>query len=163
MNIADLIFYAFLVSTLVQFYFYFKYFWSLAFYKENKAGSSTEGVSIIIAAKNEAKNLRTFLPKILEQEYGKFEVIVVNNFSTDNTWEVLNSFENERLSIYDFEEKKGKKAALQFGIVQAQYEKFLFTDADCMPNSKRWLSAMSETFSDNKEIILGHARFYKTT
>lgn len=57
--------------------------------------SSTPGISVIIAAKNEAENLKTFLPFILNQKYENFEVVVVNDGSWDKTQDVLDTFELE--------------------------------------------------------------------
>ncbi len=47
-------------------------------------------VSVIICAKDEADNLRKFLPFILQQDYPDFEVIVINDGSTDETGDLLN-------------------------------------------------------------------------
>ena len=46
-------------------------------------------VSVIICARNESENLSNFLPKVLEQRYPNFEVILVNDGSEDNTDIVL--------------------------------------------------------------------------
>ena len=46
-------------------------------------------ISIIVCAKNEAENITVFLPKILEQDYSDFEVILVDDQSKDNTEYVL--------------------------------------------------------------------------
>ena len=46
-------------------------------------------VSVIIAARDESDNLRKFLPFVLEQDYPEFEVIVVNDGSTDETEDLL--------------------------------------------------------------------------
>ncbi|HHB77756.1 MAG TPA: glycosyltransferase, partial [Saprospiraceae bacterium] len=46
-------------------------------------------VSVIICAKNEAANLRKYLPSILSQDYPKYEVIVVNDHSADDSMAVL--------------------------------------------------------------------------
>lgn len=48
-----------------------------------------EAISVIIATHNQADALRRNLPRILEQEYERFEVIVVNDASTDDTEDVL--------------------------------------------------------------------------
>ena len=46
-------------------------------------------VSIIICARNEADNLQNLLPSVLEQDYPDYEVIVVNDCSEDNSYDVL--------------------------------------------------------------------------
>ena len=52
-------------------------------------------LSVIICARNESANLRQFLPAILEQDYPQFEVIVINDGSTDESEEVLSAFEEK--------------------------------------------------------------------
>ena len=50
------------------------------------------GVSVIICAKNEAENLKNFLPTIINQTYPDFEIILINDASSDETSEVMETF-----------------------------------------------------------------------
>ena len=52
-------------------------------------------LSVILCARNEADNLRKILPAILEQDYPQFEVIVINDASTDETEDVLGYMEEK--------------------------------------------------------------------
>ena len=52
-------------------------------------------VSVIVYAKNESENLRKHLPSLLAQEYPEYEVIVVNDGSTDESDEVLKKLKND--------------------------------------------------------------------
>src|SRR5690606_28466257 len=54
-----------------------------------------------------------------------------------------------------------KKYALTLGIKAAKHTHLLFTDADCKPLSKYWISEMSACFSDNKSIVLGYGSYSK--
>ncbi len=127
--------------------------------------SNLTPISIIICARNEAKNLRKNLPSILNQEYASFEVIVVNDASTDETPNVLNGFlsKYQHLRIISIADKKiiGKKGALAAGIEAAKHEWLLLTDADCYPSgSKNWILGMIKGV-DAKEIGLGYAPYQK--
>jgi cellulose synthase/poly-beta-1,6-N-acetylglucosamine synthase-like glycosyltransferase len=51
--------------------------------------STLPPLSVIICARNEAENLRRFLPAVLEQDYPSYEVIVVNDCSEDSTYDLL--------------------------------------------------------------------------
>src|SRR5690554_4821823 len=67
------------LSWLIQLWFLLRRIRPLAFYKASANTSPfKEPVSIVICAKNEADNLRRFLPQILEQDYPEFQVVVVN-------------------------------------------------------------------------------------
>jgi len=140
--------------------FYFLYFFKkLADFQQQK-NTNKPPVSVIICAKNELKNLTSFLPATLNQVYPNFEVIVIVDHSTDGSHDYLNELSktNPHLKIYLFEDNKisgGKKEALQFGISKATHEHLLMTDADCYPASPHWITKMVSGFSDNNELVLG--------
>ena len=54
-----------------------------------------------------------------------------------------------------------KKYALTLGIKAAKKEYLLFTDADCYPTSKDWITAMSSQFTKQKTIVLGYGGYEK--
>ena len=118
------------------------------------------GVSVIIAAKNEADNLSKHLKQILDQDYPEFEVIIINDHSKDDTREMLNKLEHPRLKTYDLQEGTGKKRAIALGVDKSKYDYLLFTDADCLPNSEAWIRKMIQPFDQQVKIVLGHGRFY---
>ena len=162
-------------ATICQLVYWFLVFSKLAFYKtENEVlknhhdfqstPSVLPSISVIICARNEAENLSKNLPTILNQEYTDFEVIVVNDASTDETPDVLNYFllKYQHLRIITIANKKimGKKGALAAGIAAAKHEWLLLTDADCYPLSKNWILGMIKGV-DAKEIGLGYAPYEK--
>ena len=118
--------------------------------------------SIIIAAHNETLQLQQNLPFIFAQQNIDFEVIIVNDRSSDNTKEVLNSFQNNKLIVLEITELPngitGKKNALTEGIKIAQYENLLFTDADCKPNSDVWAYEMVSKLEQN-DVVLGISQY----
>src|SRR3954462_8573143 len=82
------------ISLLVQSIYYLFLYLKFVLYKPTSSGSSPEvPVSVLICARNEVKNLRQFLPSVLEQDYSNYEVIVVNDCSWDETAEYLESLE----------------------------------------------------------------------
>ena len=121
-------------------------------------------VSVIIAARNEAANLERNLPAILSQAYKRFEIIVINDNSTDATLDVLEKLASahENLRVHTVKEGQGKKNALNAGIELAQHEWLLFTDADCSPLSDLWIRTMFSNLSRNTNLILGYSSFNKT-
>ncbi len=122
-------------------------------------------VSVIICARNEAANLREKLPAILEQDYPDFEVIVVNDCSTDDSALVLAELKQKYPKLYvtevpyDRKFSHGKKLALTVGIKAAKSEWLLLTDADCMPVSKWWIKTMSQNFTEQNDIVLGYGGY----
>jgi glycosyltransferase involved in cell wall biosynthesis len=125
-------------------------------------------VSVIISARNEAKNLRIHLPAILAQNYPDFEVVVVNDCSYDGSDLVLEEFKAKytHLKVVTITEhdrfKTGKKFALTLGIKAAKNEYLLFTDADCRPASADWITRMAANFTTGAQIVLGYSPCNRT-
>ena len=97
---------------------------------------------MILCARNEADNLRKILPAILEQDYPQFEVIVINDASTDETEDVLGFMEEKYPHLYhSFTPDSAryishKKLALTLGIKASKHDWLVFTETNCMPASR---------------------------
>jgi len=158
----------FIGTIIVQLYYILFIFQKLAFLNfQRKSASNEIPISVIIAARNESHNLQENLRFILEQDYSNFEVIVVNNNSTDDSYQVLSALKKEynHLEIIEFNNpehvRQGKKLPLTLGIKAAKNEHLLLTDADCKPKSNQWIKKMARGFKE-KEIILGYGPYIKT-
>jgi cellulose synthase/poly-beta-1,6-N-acetylglucosamine synthase-like glycosyltransferase len=156
----------FLSITFIQLLYHFLFYFPLLFKrKKHPEPESWPDLSVVICARNEARNLRRYLPSILEQEYPRYEVIVVNDCSEDDTEVVLNRFsekyEHLRTTFLreDLKFPHGKKLALTVGIKAAQYEHVVLTDADCFAVSKQWLKEMASGFTEKKSIVLGYGGY----
>jgi len=119
-------------------------------------------VSIIIAARNEEKNIGVCIESILAQTYSErnFEVIVVNDHSTDETAHVVKSFHEENIRLINLEDfiqnkslnsykKKSIETALQF----AKGELIVTTDADCIAPAK-WLETLVSFYLEKKPVFV---------
>lgn len=119
------------------------------------------GISIIITAKNEAENLRNNLPFILKQDYPNFQVVVVDNASSDSTDDVLSRFRYNHPNLYvtfipiDSKTINDKKLALTLGIKAAKHDILLFTEPDTKPLSMKWIYEYAKTFDKGKDVVLG--------
>jgi biofilm PGA synthesis N-glycosyltransferase PgaC len=145
------------------------YWWTiharLVFYRPVSSRIRKFPVSVIICARNEEANLRANLPLVLEQDYPDFEVIVVDDASTDGTADLLRDFRQQYPHLRTSSIKpnvhisKGKKLALTVGIKAARHEWILLTDADCRPGGRQWLSLMQRNFSGDTGIVLGYGGY----
>ena len=86
------VFCIFAFAAAVQLFYYLFFYLSVYFKKSSESKNGKQPVSVIICARNEAENLLNFLPSILEQDYPDFEVIVVNDCSEDNSYDILGKF-----------------------------------------------------------------------
>ena len=149
---------------LYQVYFYLRYILAAVLRtKSQPAADSAQpsadspvqqpGVSVIVCARNEEKNLRDYLQALLTQDYPEFEVIVVNDGSIDDTRTYLEywqkRYRNLKLTFVPAGAKVGstKKLAITLGAKAAQYDYLLLTDADCRPESTHWISEMMKGFA----------------
>ncbi|MCF4102428.1 glycosyltransferase [Gillisia sp. M10.2A] len=157
---------AFLIFSIINILFYIGYF-SFSAAKSQNTTATNIPVSVIICAKNEAENLKQFIPNILNQEYSNFEVILINDASSDDTFEVMENFRDidPRVKLVNVENNEAfwgkKKYALTLGIKKASNPYLLFTDADCVPESNLWIQKMVINFIDEKSIVLGYGGYFK--
>ncbi len=157
----------FTFAFIVQIFYYLFFYLRIAFLKVKDKKNEQFPVSVIICAKDEAQNLENFLPKVLEQDYPDFEVIVVNDGSEDETEDVLKRFDNKYKHLYvttipkNNRFRQGKKLAVTIGLKAAKNEWVLLTDADCEPVSKNWIRKMQANFKENTEIVLGYGGYFK--
>jgi glycosyltransferase involved in cell wall biosynthesis len=167
MNVLDFLFYAFVVVVFIQVVFYLFFFLRFALLKQKKETLKKFPVSVIICAKNEAENLQKFIPSILSQAYPDFEIVLINDASSDDTLEVMEHFEtlHKNIKIVDVKNIEAfwgnKKYALTLGIKASKNDFLLFTDADCKPVSKYWIQDMLANFDDEKTIVLGYGAYSK--
>lgn len=150
----------------IQLFYYLFFYVRLAFAKNKKLNKTQVPVSVIICAKNEAENLKNYLPLILEQDYPNFEVVVVNDGSYDDTEFILKYLEEKykhlrHTNIKENKFRKGKKLALTIGVKSAKHEHLLLTDADTYPSSKNWIKNIMSQYDDNTQIVLSYGAFEK--
>lgn len=162
-----IILYFFIFIVAVQILFYLGVFGKFAFAKAQKITPKKIPISVIVCAKNEEENVINFIPLLAEQNYPDFEIVLIDDASNDNTLAIFEDFEkqypNVRLvKVQNNEAFWGnKKYALTLGIKAAKKEYLLFTDADCYPTSKEWITAMSSQFTMQKTIVLGYGKYEK--
>ena len=118
-------------------------------------------ISIIIAARDEEDNISDLLNSLSKIEYPKdlYEIIIVDDNSTDRTYEIANNnaakFTN--LKVIKVKDKKyaGKKGALDVGIQNAKFNYIVTTDADCQVG-KNWLLYFSTKFNNESKFVFGN-------
>lgn len=104
-------------------------------------GTSPQKVSIIVAARNEQRNIRSALQSLLDLEYPNYELIVIDDRSEDATGEILDALAASapRLNVIHIDSLPdgwlGKNHALWVGSRQAAGNYLLFTDADIIMES----------------------------
>lgn len=127
-------------------------------------------LSVIIPARNEEANIRACLNSILNQSYPGhlFEVIVIDDHSTDDTAAIVQEYTNENIRLIklsDYIETKPvnayKKRAIEIGISNATGELIVTTDADCIvpPN---WLQTIAAFYTATNAAFIAMPVVYNS-
>lgn len=144
----------------------YRYFWTSA--KETHTAYDAEAetklpfISIIVPARNEEANIGLLLTSLKKQTYPKslFEIMVVDDFSEDNTASIVKSFSSDNIhcvSLKDYIGKEAinsyKKKAIETGITLAKGDLIVTTDADCEADSN-WLQTIAHFYARNKPDMI---------
>ncbi len=159
--------YLFIAIVAIQLFYYILVFGKFAFAKTQENIAKKIPISVIVCAKNEEENVVRFIPILAEQDYPDFEIVLIDDASSDDTLAIFEDFEKQysNIRLVKVENNEAfwgnKKYALTLGIKSAKKEYLLFTDADCYPTSKDWITAMSSQFTMQKTIVLGYGAYEK--
>lgn len=159
--------YFFIALIVIQFVYYIGIFSKFSFIKPETVTPKNIPISVIVCAKNEEENVKEYIPILAQQDYPTFELVLIDDASSDETLEVFEAFEQQYQNIRLVKVKNNeafwgnKKYALTLGIKAAKYEHLLFTDADCFPLTKDWITNMSAHFDRDKKIVLGYGGYTK--
>ena len=129
-------------------------------------------ISVIIAARNEEKNIQSLLQSLHNQQYPKelYEVIIIDDHSTDNTWPLLQELHFEQLQLKPLQLKEFvdnasaiasyKKKSIETGINAATGKLIVTTDADCR-FTPLWLQTIASFYEANEaKFIAAPVTFY---
>lgn len=138
-------------------------------FRKKPGASSTEkpSVSIIITARNYAEELRESLPLLLEQNYPDYEVVVVDDCSTDHTDSVLrvtkHKYPRLKTTIVKQETDFANALALTVGIRAATNDWLIFLDPQVVVPGSGWLDAYSAYLEPGKDIVFGYVNYSRTS
>jgi len=108
-------------------------------------------VSIITVSFNRKNDLLDLLDRLKDQKYTNFEIIVVDNASTDGTVEEVRK-NSPLVKIIPLQENLGLYAGLNIGIEKARGDLIVIIDHDCVPANKYFLSKIIKKFSQNPNL-----------
>lgn len=118
-------------------------------------------VTVVIPAYNAAKFIRETIKSVLTQTLSNFEVIVVNDGSTDGTQAVLDTFSDARLTVLR-QDNRGVSAARNAGLAVARAPYIFFLDADDILVGNA-LHRMVTTLDENPQRVACFAHYVRIT
>lgn len=110
--------------------------------------------SVVIPLYNKELSIRNTILSVLNQSYQDFEIIVINDGSTDNSVKIINNIQDHRIRIIH-QENEGVSSARNHGITQAKYEWIAFLDGDDLweNNHLEEIMNMMEIYPDEKVFV----------
>ena len=156
---------------IIQLYFYLFFFSGIPRFAKRinsgkiKLAEQQPPVTVIITTRDQEAILARQLPLILEQEYPEYQVVVVNDASSDDTDELLKKLALQYPHLYHTFVPEGvqsistKKMALTVGIKAAKYDFLLFTEANCLPSGPHWIASMMQQFTPATSVVLSYSRY----
>lgn len=107
--------------------------------------------SVIIPLYNKEKDIKNTLSSVLNQSFKDFEIIIIDDGSTDNSTEIINEFNDKRITLIS-KKNEGVSIARNFGIEKANFEYIAFLDADDYwhPNHLENFAALINKYPEHK-------------
>ncbi|WP_297831442.1 glycosyltransferase [uncultured Rikenella sp.] len=122
-------------------------------------GAGTPPVSVVVVVADDPEYVTEHLPKLLTQKHPNYEVVVVDDGSkidlTDELVMMQAQYPHLRFTTIKADPvfRHSKKLALTVGIKAARYDNIIFTDADSIPSSDKWLSIMARGFNGGQLVV----------
>lgn len=114
-------------------------------------------ISIVIPAYNREKTIQYCLDSVLDQSYPYFEVIIVDDASSDNTVNIIKSYQDKRIKLIEQKENRGAQHCRNIGIKSAQYDWIAFLDSDDTWNNDKLAKQIEELKKWNTPYIVIHS------
>ena len=133
--------------------------------KPKKSLDEMPPMSVVIVTKDSGKMLYDHLVRILEQDYPKFEVVVVNDMSSGEDEDILKLLETKYTNLYHtFIPSTAryislKKLGIAMGIKASRYDWIVVTEPNCYPASNKWLQSLANHIDDRTDIVLGYSNY----
>ncbi len=118
-------------------------------------------VSVIMIVFNEERYIKKCIDALLRQTFLDFEIIVINNGSTDGTGEIINFYNDARIKYFVENAKCGLSRLRNIGIEKSEGEYVFFTDGDCIPN-KYWIEEGLKILHDGEYVGVEGKTYYES-
>jgi glycosyltransferase involved in cell wall biosynthesis len=123
----------------------------------------TPKISIVIPLYNKANAIEETVLSVLDQTFSDFEIVIINDGSTDASLAVTEGIEDSRINIYSTK-NQGVSAARNYGITRAQADYIAFLDADdiWLPNHLEHLNTLLQKFPNCGLYCSAYAKQYES-
>lgn len=150
-----------ILTLAIQFGFYFK----LVFLQERKGDDTRERpVSILLSIRNEEDRIEKLLLQLLNQQYEEYEIIVVDNFSEDNTLTIVGALSKKyprlKFSALSQEMRFSEKMAVNLALKAAHSEWIIFLSPGTREISPGFLKRINDEITDQQSLTLNYTNYW---
>lgn len=112
-------------------------------------------VTVLMPVYNAGKYLKLSMESVLAQSYRDFEFLIINDCSTDNSMDIIRSFEDSRLTVYSNATNIGQTKSLNVGLNLAKGKYIIVNDSDDLSLPKRIEKQLSFIINNPQYIVVG--------
>ncbi|MFH1523002.1 MAG: glycosyltransferase family A protein [Patescibacteria group bacterium] len=119
------------------------------------------GCSIVVPTYNRVDYLKRCVNSLLNLDFSNFEIIIVNDNSTDSTRDYLKNLNRNKVQIVNHSNNLGPSESRNSGIKQASFDYIVFIDDDCLAGQD-WLKNFEISFNNSSaDFIIGQTYYVK--
>jgi glycosyltransferase involved in cell wall biosynthesis len=112
-------------------------------------------LSVLVPCYNEEKTIQIIIDRILEQKYSNKEIIIIDDFSNDNTTDILKNIKNEKIKVIFNNKNYGKGFCLQKGIDASDGEIIIIQDADLEYDPNDYHKMINPIIEGHADVVFG--------
>jgi len=145
---------------LIQIYYLLRYYLKLARHKDDSPNQNTNQVTIIIPVRNEEERIRKILDNFTAQQFDDYQLLVINEHSEDNTYEILNVLAetNPKLKVTTLSQeiRFSGKQAINIGLKGASSPWILLLTPFSGPINPVWLEKLNSIITPETEAVIAY-------
>jgi len=148
------------LAFLIQCYYLLRYYLGLIRHKDQGSDPGNNQITIIIPVRNEEDRIREILDNFSEQEFKDYQLLVINENSEDNTYELLNVLAetNSRLKVTTLSQeiRFAGKQAINIGLKGASSPWIIMLTPFSAPINRVWLEKLNSLISSETEAVIAY-------
>lgn len=149
------------VVFLVQLYYLLRYYLKLAFYRNDQVDPERKPISVILPVRNEEERIREIVARFAGQSFENYQLIVINQFSEDNTLTVLNTMAevDSRLKITSLsqETRFNDKQSINIGLKGAEFPWVVLVSSASGNIHPEWLERFSGLLRGDVAAVVAYS------
>ena len=149
-----------------QIYYLLRYYLKLARHKDDSPNSNSNQVTIIIPVRNEEDRIREILNNFYEQQFEDYQLLVINEHSEDNTYEILNVLAetNPRLKVTSLSQeiRFSGKQAINIGLKGASSPWILLLTSFSGKINPVWLKKLNCIVTPETDAVIAYTNVERT-